>query len=58
MAKENILYKCRVCDENRRGMLDIHHIDNNHYNNNIENLVYLCANHHREITLGFTTYNG
>ncbi len=56
IRKSNTEFKCRYCDENKVGILDVHHIDGNHKNNNIENLVYLCANHHREITLGYRKY--
>lgn len=36
--------KCCVCDETIA--LDVHHFDGNHSNNNIENLIPICRNHH------------
>ena len=44
--------KCEKCEEDRLEMLDVHHKDFNHFNNNPENLAFLCPNHHREIHLG------
>lgn len=38
--------KCWVENCNWRYGLDIHHIDHNHENNNTENLIKLCPNHH------------
>ena len=45
-------HKCAVCgyDEDTR-ILEVHHIDENHNNNNPENLCLLCPNCHRKITL-------
>lgn len=40
----NLLIKCCSCLESR--VLDVHHIDENRDNNNIDNLVYLCPTHH------------
>lgn len=37
--------KCIVCEE--RLAVDVHHLDGNHQNNQIGNLIPLCANHHR-----------
>jgi len=38
-------HKCVICDWDIS--VDIHHIDENHDNNDKENLIPLCANHHR-----------
>lgn len=38
-------YKCSLCGETNK-KLDIHHIDGNYKNNNIENLEYLCRSCH------------
>ncbi len=27
---------------------NIHHLDENHYNNSIDNIIYVCPNHHKE----------
>jgi hypothetical protein len=37
--------KCIVCDETR--ILDVHHRDGNHNNNNPENTIPVCPTHHR-----------
>ncbi len=36
--------KCAVCPEHL--IVEVHHIDGNHSNNDINNLVPLCPNHH------------
>lgn len=41
--------KCICCDETVA--VDVHHIDYNCNNNKIDNLVPLCANHHRYLQL-------
>lgn len=38
---------CFLCGWDR--IVDVHHIDGNHKNNDPKNLVPLCPNHHREI---------
>lgn len=47
-------HKCVCCgwDEDER-ILEVHHINENRENNNIENLVILCPTCHRKITLGY-----
>jgi hypothetical protein len=37
--------KCCVCGFDK--IIDIHHADHNHNNNELDNLVPLCPNHHR-----------
>ena len=37
--------KCIVCGE--KLAIDVHHLDGNRKNNHIDNLIPLCANHHR-----------
>jgi 5-methylcytosine-specific restriction endonuclease McrA len=51
-------HKCMVCgyDEDER-ILEIHHIDENHSNNEISNLSVLCPNCHRKITLHYYKLN-
>lgn len=41
---------CFVCGYGKS--TDVHHIDENKRNNNSQNLVLLCPNHHRELHLG------
>ena len=46
--------KCVVCGyEDDKRILEVHHIDENRNNNEIENLCVLCPNCHRKITLGY-----
>lgn len=50
-------HKCACCgwQEDER-ILEVHHIDSNRQHNNIENLIILCPNCHRKITLGYYTF--
>lgn len=45
-------HKCVICgyDEDER-ILEVHHIDEDHNNNDINNLCILCPNCHKKITL-------
>lgn len=51
-------HKCACCgwDEDKR-ILEVHHIDENHDNNKVTNLVILCPICHRKITLGYYSYD-
>jgi len=51
-------HKCACCgyEEDER-ILEVHHIDSDRNNNNIENLIILCPNCHRKITLGYYELN-
>lgn len=53
-AFENLPHECLVCGwkEDER-ILEVHHIDENHNNNYLENLSILCPICHRKITLGY-----
>ena len=53
IALKNIKLKCYFCDEKRVTMLDVHHKDKNYKNNSVDNLVWLCPNHHREVHRGY-----
>lgn len=46
--------QCTIChwDEDER-ILEVHHKDSNRNNNKVENLIILCPNCHRKITLGY-----
>lgn len=47
-------HKCCVCGYNEDiRILEVHHIDENHSNNDIANLCLLCPNCHRKITLQY-----
>lgn len=39
--------KCAVCDETN--IIEVHHLDGNHKNNDIKNLIPMCSNHHRYV---------
>ena len=39
--------KCKICGKTEK--LHVHHLDGNHKNNNINNLVWLCTNCHYNI---------
>ena len=47
--------ECVVCKY--ENSIDVHHLDKNKRNNNPENLVLLCPNHHREIHVGILKTN-
>lgn len=51
-------HKCAICgwDEDER-ILEVHHIDENHSHNELNNLVILCPTCHRKITLGYYLFN-
>lgn len=52
---EHYQYKCVFCDWDSAS-LDVNHIQGNrHIDNSIENLCYLCPNHHREYSEGKIT---
>ena len=52
--------KCEICGINewngQKLSLELHHIDGNHYNNRLENLLILCPNCHSQ-TDGFRKCN-
>ena len=43
---------CAICGCEDVDMLEVHHIDENHDNNDIDNLIILCANHHSKVHRG------
>lgn len=50
LNKEN---KCAVCGYDK--VTHVHHIDEDRNNNNLDNLITLCPNHHYEIHYGVST---
>lgn len=50
-------HKCAICGycEDER-ILEVHHLDENRLNNNIKNLVILCPNCHKKLTLHLYSY--
>ena len=51
VADANYKHKCSVCgwDEDE-DILEVHHIDENRENNNVDNLIILCPTCHRKLT--------
>lgn len=43
---------CAVCGIEDKDVLQVHHIDLNHDNNDIDNLIFLCANCHSKVHRG------
>lgn len=44
--------KCAVCNLNEECCLEVHHIDKNRKNSNVDNLIILCANCHARVHRG------
>lgn len=44
--------KCSICGCDDKDILEVHHIDMNRRNNDIDNLIILCANHHAKVHRG------
>jgi len=50
LRKSVTVDKCKRCGYNEfAGSLHVHHMNKNRYNNNISNLIVLCANCHRAL---------
>lgn len=43
---------CAVCGNEDVDILEVHHIDCDHFNNDPDNLIILCANHHAKVHRG------
>ena len=56
-AFENYPHKCSICgwQEDER-ILEVHHLDENRNNNNLDNLTILCPNCHKFLTLHLYNY--
>lgn len=49
-------HKCAICGYNECvEVLEVHHIDENHNNNELDNLIILCPICHKKITMHLTT---
>jgi 5-methylcytosine-specific restriction endonuclease McrA len=54
LALNTYPHYCSVCGYNEdERLLEVHHIDENHNNNDINNLILLCPMCHRKITLHY-----
>jgi len=51
-ALETYEPQCKICSYGIEAVLNVHHIDEDRKNNEIENLVVLCPTHHKEVHLG------
>lgn len=53
LAFRNYEHKCAICNWNEdEDILQVHHIDENRENNQINNLIILCPNCHAKLTFG------
>lgn len=52
LAFQNHPHRCNICGFDIKSALQVHHIDFNHKNNSIDNLMILCANCHCQIHYG------
>lgn len=55
IAYRKYKHECAICHYDEISALEVHHIDNNHENNSLDNLIILCANHHNMIHYGTLT---
>ncbi len=46
LSRANVEKICGLCANKDKRVLAVHHVDENHFNNNIENLAWLCHNCH------------
>lgn len=46
LSRNGVVKRCRLCGLNDVRLLAVHHIDNDHKNNGIGNLTWLCHNCH------------
>jgi len=49
LMRSKVLQICRLCKNVDTRVLAVHHVDHNHKNNQISNLVWLCHNCHHEV---------
>jgi hypothetical protein len=52
VAFRNYQHKCSICGFDEPSCLEVHHIDKDRTNDNLNNLIILCANHHNMIHYG------
>lgn len=56
IAFENYEHKCNICGWNKdERVLEVHHIDENRQNNELDNLIILCPICHRYLTMHLKT---
>lgn len=54
LAFRSYPHQCAICgyhDDDDISLLDVHHIDSDRENNDLDNLIILCPNCHRKLTL-------
>ena len=49
LAYRTYKHKCAICGCNDELVLQVHYIDENHKNNDVDNLIILCANDHLKL---------
>jgi len=52
IAYRNYKHECVICKFTEFSALEVHHIDENRENNDLDNLIILCANHHNMVHYG------
>lgn len=52
LAYDVYLQECTICSFNDINALEVHHIDRDRSNGEIDNLIVLCANHHALVHRG------
>lgn len=55
IAYRKYVHECAMCGTNEECVLEVHHIDENHENNNEDNLIILCSNCHSRVHRGSYT---
>lgn len=49
LAYRTYKHECAICGCSDEDMLQVHHIDQDHSNNDVDNLIILCANDHLKL---------
>lgn len=52
IARRFYVKECTICGEKDEDIIEVHHIDFNHSNNNLDNPIMLCPNCHMRIHRG------
>jgi len=46
LSRDNVKKACVLCGKDDLKILSVHHLDQNRYNNNVKNLIWMCHNCH------------
>lgn len=52
IAYRKYVHECAICGITEECVLEVHHIDENHENNEVDNLIILCSNCHSRVHRG------